>query len=690
MKIQTDTKIILMQIIFIILSAVVVYWNSLGGKFMWDDFGLIKDNAYITHHVNIPVFFTRDMGVGSNVQSNYYRPLQMVTNKIDYMFWGVNPLGYHITNLIFHILTALVLFWLLNVLFNKKNISFVASLLFVVHPVHVEAVSYISGRSDSLAALGMLLSLVFYAKYILCQSYRFYIFALGSFVVALLSKENSVILPFLLFPVHFVYRKKPAARALLPFFGLLAAYLLFRQLVVHPILFSSASLGDMIQRIPGFLRSIARYLQILSFPLGLHLEYDHRMFSIYDPIVIAGIVSSIFLVGLAWIKKYNAIVLFSILWFFLGLIPVSNILNISYPYMMEHWCYFSSIGFFLIVSYTLFLISKTKLLKSAAVLFAASLFIFYSYSAIGQVNQWRDPVTVFETALRYSPSNSMLYMLLGDEYLAAGNKEQAIVAYKKAITLKHDFFDAYISMGNTYYQWGKPNDAAEIYGIAMGLFPKSSKPYIGLANILTQTGREKEAISLYRKAIENDPKGEQAYYNLGIVYKKLGQPEQAITMFNKVLRINPNFLLAYYQLGSLYKTRQEADKLYSLYRKAVANNLAYFDAYYSLADTYSQEGKYSEAILLYKRAIKINSGFAESYFNLGKIYFAMKRDEESIAYFKKAVELDPDLAVAYSFIALAYASQNKYVLAIQYCDKAALHGYKINPQFLELLKPYRE
>jgi len=690
MKIKTGTKIILAQIATIILAAVTVYWVSFGGKFMWDDLGLIRDNPYITRPASLLTFITHDMGVGSNVQSNYYRPLQMITNKIDYMFWGLNPMGYHITNLVFHILAALALFYLIAILFDNKIVACMSALLFVVHPVHVEAVSYIAGRADSLAAFCMLLSLACYAKYLLRPRRRFYVFALGSFIFALLSKETSVIMPLLLLPIHIVCKKKITLLRWLPFFGILAAYLLFRQFVIHPILSPAVSLAAAIERIPGFLRSITRYLQILMFPLGLRLEYDSRLFPMNDFYAVIGMVASILLLWLARTKKNNVIVAFSILWFFIGLLPVSNLLHISYPYMMEHWCYFSSIGFFLVLAYVFSLLYKSKRFKSLSVLLAMAVLLFYSYLTIGQARQWRDPINVFQTALRYSPNNHMLYLLLGDEYFAAGNKEQAIGSYKKAVLLKRDFFEAYIRLGNIYYQSSQLNDAIEIYTLAIQIFPQSPKPYIGLANILTQSGREKEAIHFYRKAIENDSRQVQAYYNLGIVYKKIGEYQQAILMFQQALSADAHFLLAYYQLDSLYRNHHQTDKLFSLYEQAIGNRVSYFDAYYNVAAAYYQNKRYAEAILLYKKAVGISPGSAQGYFSLGTVYFAIKQDKEAIVYFKKAIALDPMLSAAYSFMALAYASQHNYALAIQYCDKAISLGYQVNPQFLEFLKPYRK
>ncbi len=369
MKVKTETKAVIRHLALITFLAVIVYWNSLHGKFIWDDRGLIKNNVYITQPANISVFFTHDMNAGSDSsgQSNYYRPLQALTNKIDFLLWGLNPFGYHLSSLFFHILAAFMVFWFVETLFSNRMVSCVTFLLFAIHPAHVEAVSYIAGRSDPLAAFFMLLSLTLYAKYILRYKRSLYIFSLLAFIFALLSKENSVILPFLIILIDYVFGRKPNPQRFLPFFGLLIGFMFFRHFVVHALYPQVASLAEVYKRIPGFLRSIARYLQIFLFPLGLHLEYDNILFKIRDPLVITGIFSSVFLIGLAFFKRKNTLLVFSILWFSLGLIPVSNIFKTGYPYMMVHWCYSSSVGFFIIIGYGAFLMCKTKLLKMAAI-----------------------------------------------------------------------------------------------------------------------------------------------------------------------------------------------------------------------------------------------------------------------------------------------------------------------------------
>ena len=157
-------------ILIIVILGSLVYANSLGGEFIWDDLSFIRDNAFLKDWSNVPHIFTEtattsmDVGGGS-VRYNLYRPLQWLTFMADYSVWKLNPLGYHLTNIFLHISAALILFWFIALLFRSRMLSFLTALFFVIHPVHTEAVAYISGRADPLGLIFMLSSFGFYIKY---------------------------------------------------------------------------------------------------------------------------------------------------------------------------------------------------------------------------------------------------------------------------------------------------------------------------------------------------------------------------------------------------------------------------------------------------------------------------------------------------------------------------------------------
>lgn len=142
----------MVSMVLIILLGIVVYSNSIDNRFIWDDHFLITNNESVKNWSGIPKVFTSDVEDGSGRRFILYRPIQMVTYMFDYSLWHLNAKGYHLTNIALHILVSLSLFWLINVLCGNTLISFLASMFFVAHPAHTEAITYISGRADSLSA----------------------------------------------------------------------------------------------------------------------------------------------------------------------------------------------------------------------------------------------------------------------------------------------------------------------------------------------------------------------------------------------------------------------------------------------------------------------------------------------------------------------------------------------------------
>ena len=179
-------KTTLTSIFLIIILGFIVYSNSLDGKFVTDDFALVKDNIYIKDRAHLPKIFSKDIKIEGEKKYYYYRPVPLVTYMIDYSLWRLDVRGYHFSNTLFHILVALAIYWLMHVFFKDNILSLLTSILFIVHPIHTEAVAYISGRADLLAVLFMLLSFIFYVKYLDSKNIKTYILMSASYLSAIL------------------------------------------------------------------------------------------------------------------------------------------------------------------------------------------------------------------------------------------------------------------------------------------------------------------------------------------------------------------------------------------------------------------------------------------------------------------------------------------------------------------------
>ncbi|MFH1867878.1 MAG: tetratricopeptide repeat protein [Candidatus Omnitrophota bacterium] len=549
----------LIAVILIIILGVVVYFNSLTGEFIWDDNSLVKDNIYIKDLSHITDIFIKGVdehtGIGSSAISyspiRFYRPLQIYTYLIDHSLWKLDVRGYHLTNIILHILVSLTIYWLINILFNDRIISFLTAAFFIVHPVHVEAVAYISGRADSLAAFFMLLCMVLYIKYLNSRSGVFYIAMLLAYALALLSKENSLILPVLLLFYHFTFKKRFHIKEFLPVVLLTACYVIVRLKIL--MLFPVSDLGPhaLSQRIPGFFAAIIAYIRILFIPVSLHMEYGNRLFTLTDADVLAGICIFFLLLAAALLKRRSDnLMFFSIFWFFILLIPQSNIYPIN-TYMAEHWLYLPSIAFFLILARSLRRFLNIKNYKIAGVAACVFLLGFFSYLTIRQNSYWRNPLVFFKRTLRYAPGNVNILRWLAITYNEMGFREEAVDTYNKAIAITPYDSSLYNNLAALYFALDNKEEAIRLFKKAIELERDSADSaiyYDNLAGAYRILGEEERAIFFHKRAIEVDPSFIKAYCSLAQTYIIFGKEEEAKESYKKALQVNPDYVIRYFKI----------------------------------------------------------------------------------------------------------------------------------------------
>lgn len=542
---KKGTQFILITLI--IVTGLYAYSNSLSGEFIWDDNSLIKNNAYIKDYSHISKIFTKDIFAGTGDESNFYRPLQTFTYIVDYSLWKLNVEGYHLTNILLHILVALGIYWLVNILWGDRLLSFFTSLLFVVHPLHTEVVTYISGRADSLAAIFILLSFILYIKGQHSKSIGIYILTLLSYILALFSKEHSLVLPALLLLYHYAFKRKLKLKSFLPLLSIAFIYILLRlTLLSFPAAYPISPPSVFLQRLPGFFVALTNYIRLLFLPFNLHMEYGSRLFDFTNPKAIVGIFILIALfIYAVRIKKSNKLVFFSISWFFITLIPVSNLYPVN-AYMAEHWLYFPSIGFFLVLAKGISCIYRDRKFRILAIIFLISLSVFYSYLTLRQNEYWREPITFYKRALRYTPGSWRIHHNLGSAYADIGNYDQAIASYKKALRYAPGSWQIYHNLGNAYGDIGNYGQAIVLYEKSIEINPKHARVYNNLGVVYSKIGDHDQAIVLYRKAAEIIPEDAGVHNNLAMAYYHKKEYDLAIKHCDMAIefghKVNPGFL----------------------------------------------------------------------------------------------------------------------------------------------------
>lgn len=570
-------------ILLIIIIGFLVYFPSLKGVFVFDDRYLVIENSFIRDFTHIKDVFTSHLYRGSPISSNFYRPLQSLLLILDYRFWRLQPFGYHLTNILIHILNSVFVYFLIGLISKRRDVGFLTALLFSVHTVLSGTVNYVSSQSDLLNLLFLLISLILYVLYI--ESYfkgfgvLLYIGSLSAFLASILSKEAGFIIPFIILFYLYCFsgtkrhgeEKRPGLIWI--FFIVAGLYGYMRATVLNfagqELLEKTTGLIPLHLRLFTASKVIMIYLRLLVFPVGLHMEWDiEPAVSFAQDEVLLSVVGIFIITGYAYfISRKSNLKFFALGWFFIALLPYYNILPLNY-FMGEGWLYVPSIGFFMLLSlYFSDLRRKSRPYSLAVSGVVIIMVIFYGLLTIKRADIWAHPIRLYKEVLRYSPDSikarinlgvlleesgsyedavekyeeasrlnpedAMVYTNLAVMYFRRQMYDQALEELKKAVRLKPDDYVSYNDIGLCYKKKGSMDKAMEAYKKALELNPDYSLTYNNIGNIYLDKKQYNEAISFYKKAVELESKNEIFYKNLGRAYESAGMPQKAREAFEK-------------------------------------------------------------------------------------------------------------------------------------------------------------
>jgi tetratricopeptide (TPR) repeat protein len=386
-------------------------------------------------------------------------------------------------------------------------------------------------------------------------SLAYYLASLFSFVLALLSKELGIILPFLILAgwrltdndVH--ASRPPVLRKIIPFFIMLGIYMLLRLTILN---FSSPDSSVPLSLYPRLLttaESFVRLIGLLFVPTKIHIEKSIPFSTgLFQPSTII----SLFILAVVGFFMYKArgrlrMSFFGLVWFFVTLVPMSNIVPINAT-IADHWLYLPCFGFLLAVigGISDWLKEATgvkALIKKFALMIYVVVVILFSILTIKQNTIWRDPIKFYKLALQYSPNSYRAHNEIGVIYLNQDKYDMAIPEFKESIKLNPKFDQAYDNLGVAYDKSGNLKEAIVQHEKALQLSPYNAKIYNNLGNAYNKLSQFEQAIETYKKALELNPDYKAVYNNLGVIYYKQGRYDEARKYWQQALEIDPNFKL---------------------------------------------------------------------------------------------------------------------------------------------------
>ena len=571
---------------FITILILLVYANTLNHGFVWDDADVIIDNPQLERISSIPsLFLSEDRIEGS---TGYYRPLTYVSFALDRAIWGLNPVGFNITNLILHILVALLFYQVVATLFKKENLALAAALIFSLHPIAGETVNFHSGgRNTLICACFILLSLLFHAKdkrpaAVIC------------FAGAIFSKEFGLLLPAILF-VHdrFIKNEKPRLTSYLPFLIPIVAYFTLRSFAVEKAnLLTSLNFTESLWLSPYL---VIQYLLHMIYPFDLRVLYDVNTSIIYAGLSVVGIILLVFTAY--YFRKHGEIVL-SISWFLIFLLPVINIIQLQAASLIsDRYAYVSLMGFALALAG---IISAARRKVSIAIVVILS--VSYALVDIKRNNYWKDDYAFYTQMIQGAPDMALGYNDLGIYYFKKGDMANAekyltIAATKKDITSRLLGANAAV-----FWQADKFDITEKLLLRQLELEPSNPQPYIMLKMIYDKKGNKALAKSYGDKAATLFP-GIESMMKQRVIevcrqaesFIAMRSYERAENLLREAIIINPDFVPTLVDLGGLSAEKGDFVKAEKYLTRATALEPFNASAHYNLSMVFQMQGKTAAA-----------------------------------------------------------------------------------------------
>lgn len=558
----------------------------------------------------------------SDIESEgHYWPLTYTTFWIEHELWGFNPTGYHIVNVVLHLVNTLLLWCLLARLTVPG--AWIIAAVFAVHPSHVESVAWVIERKDLLSGAFYLAAFLAYTRFVGAQvaplkgasktRWRSYALALVLFALGMLCKSIVVTLPVALAIFHWWQQGRISGADVL---GLTPFFAVGSGMVIADMAYYKEAIAidySPLERVLIAARALWFYVGKLSYPVDLAVIYPHWAVEVGDPIawgyVAAGVAVVAALYG--YRHRIGRGPLSGALFFAVTLSPVLGFIDFGYmqfSFVADRYSYLAGIGF-------------SAVIVGAAAHYAGRLpgawrwvISIVALAAMGtltwrQASIYRDELTFFNHVIAHNPTARNAHLNLGKALFESGRREEGLAAIQIAVAQRPTSFKAHLSAGLMLMHLSRFDESARHLRRAIELDPNHRDAHYSAGMVLAKSGRIDDAEQHYLRAVEIDPSYFEALTNLGAMLISAGRFEDATRHLHRALDINPRD------------------------SKALHN----------LALAHLRQRRYAEARDLYRRAVALAPDNARAYADMGIALYYLGRTDEALTSFNRALSLDPTL-----------------------------------------------
>ncbi len=617
----------------------IFYAGSLNNQMTnWDDLGYVLTNPLIKDSSTEGL--KRLFELSSTVMGNYH-PLTIVTYWYEYGKYGLEPHMYHVHSLLFHILCTATVFGFVRVLTRSSVAALVAGLLFALHPMRVESVTWVAGRKDLLYGMFYMLACTAHIWYIRNEGGKkmiWYASAIVLFALSLMCKSVGVTLPVVLLLIDYYENRRLSLQLLIEKLPLFALSVTFGLISIHAQK-DIGALGTLdvsfnpLERLALGCYGLCTYLWKLIAPVGLTNFYPYPA-KVNDALPAAFYLYPVVVVGLLFVLwKYfrqNRLVLLGVGFFVINLLLLLQFMPVGGAVMSDRYTYIPYAGLFLIIgSIVGQLVDNKRPSANVALGVCVAASLMFGVVTQARNKDWCDSISLWNSAIKNNPESPIAYFYLGQDY------------------------------------------------------------YTRFEGATTQQDRQRYGDSAYYyfvQSVQRKPDYTSPLVCIGEYQRSTGRIDEAKTTYLKALAIKDNLESAYLGLAVVYSMKQQYDSAGPAFRKALSLKAYFPEGYSNYANFLDIVGKPDSAIIVYQKAIDQNPDAYIPYMNRARIYLRLNKPAEAVKDLDRACMLKPEMADPYYLRAQAHARNGNKTQALKDIEDAKQRGTKVDPAFYELVK----
>jgi len=603
-----------------VLAAVVLFIYAPAGHYGFLSF---DDPVYVTENPKVisgltgqSVWWAFTSGHASN-----WHPMTWLSHMLDVEIHGMNAGGHHLTSILLHLANAVLLFWMLYRATGAWRRSAVVSILFAVHPLHVESVAWIAERKDVLSTLFWLLTMHAYVSYVRRPCLNRYLAVVVLFALGLMSKPMLVTLPLvlLLFDIWPLDRVRFGTdqRGIwlrlfyekIPLFLLTAASSIVTVIVQwRGGAVQNFEVVPLSQRAANALVSYIAYLGRMLWPGNLAAYYPYGSLSVWLVGASALVIGAVTVI-LIRLSRGRSFLFVGWLWYVFTLVPVIGLIQVGGQARADRYTYIPLVGVFIIAVWGATAILERRRFGSLALKIAACILVFaLAARARNQVRYWESDLVLWKHAVQATGANPFARTNLGLAFIDAGDYASGIEQYTEALKIKPDAVETRNALGVAFFKQGNLDAAMKQFDMVLRINPGFAETHSNRGMVLAQRGNIEDAFAEFRKALESIPDNPKVLYNFGFALAGQGRMDEAMSYYRNALAVKPNYADALFQMGNILVGK----------------------------------GMLSEAAVEYAKALEIRPEYEDAHNNLGVILLRQDRNEEAIAHFEEALRINPN------------------------------------------------